>query len=289
MNRYIALQKAVELESLTKAAETLGYTQSAMSQMITSLEDEFSIKLVNRFRTGTKLTPEGAELYPLIDALVNQHRAIREKTAEIKGLGSGIVRIGAFSSISTQWFPALLKEFQALYPNVEFVIHQGDYKTHEEMIRTGAVDFAFVQEGQCGDLETLTLKEGIMLAVLPMEHPLSTLDTIPLQALTTDPFILLEEGAHYETLDAFRALGLQPNVKYVMHDDYAIMAMVEQGLGVSMLAELVTRNTNREIDLRPTEPLITRKLTIGYRNKASLSMASRRFLRCMQDHLEILP
>ena len=66
MNRYIALQKIIEMGSFSRAAEAMGYSQSAMSQMISSLEEETSLKLVNRFRTGAKLTLEGEELYPHI-------------------------------------------------------------------------------------------------------------------------------------------------------------------------------------------------------------------------------
>lgn len=64
MNRYIALQKIVELGSFTKAADVLGYTQPAMSQMISSLERELSIKLLYRSRYGIHLTLEGERLFP---------------------------------------------------------------------------------------------------------------------------------------------------------------------------------------------------------------------------------
>ena len=289
MNRYIALQKVVELESLTKAAEALGYTQSAMSQMITSLENELSIKLVNRFRSGTELTPEGRELYPQIEQLVYQYRAVQEKTQEIKGLESGIIRMATFSSVSTQWLPKLLKEFQLQYPAVKFVVHQGDYKTHLEMIKTGAVDFAFVRKGACSGIETMDLKVGRMLAVLPTGHPLAAREAVPLDLLAKETFILLEEGDYYEPLEAFSSRGVVPNVQYTMHDDHAIMAMVQEGLGVSILAELMLQDTLYDLALRPTTPPITRTLTIGYKSKASLSMASRRFLRCLNDHLNQLP
>ena len=73
MKRYAALQKIVEFGSFTKAAETLGYTQSAMSQMIASLEDDLSIKLLHRSRAGVRLTLEGADLFPFDDA--RQRRA----------------------------------------------------------------------------------------------------------------------------------------------------------------------------------------------------------------------
>lgn len=112
MNRYIALQKIVEFGSFSKAADAMGYSQSAISQMISSLEDEMSIKLVNRFRTGAKLTLEGEELYPLIEKLIYQYYSTQEKVAEIKGLETGTIRIGTLASISAHWLPNLLKSFR---------------------------------------------------------------------------------------------------------------------------------------------------------------------------------
>ena len=144
MKRLIALQKIVELGSFTKAAEKLGYTQSAVSQMIASLEEELSIKLLYRSRIGIRLTLEGEELYPFIQRTVLQYQAMQEKADEIKGLETGIIRIGTISSISCHWLPGLIKHFQELYPKVRFVLHQGDYTSIPEWVRTGEVDFGFV-------------------------------------------------------------------------------------------------------------------------------------------------
>lgn len=283
MNRYIALHKIVELGSFSKAAEALGYTQSAMSQMISSLEKEFSIKLVNRFRTGTKLTLEGAELYPYIERMVYQYQAIQEKTKEIKGLETGIIRMGTISSISAHWLPGLLKEFQEQYPGVEFVIHQGDYTSIQEWIKTGAIDFGFINPRAANEISTVTLKEGEMLAVLPEDHPLAKKDMVTLEELAPEPFILLEEGHYYEPLESFRSVGFTPNIKYTIHDDYSIMTMVEAGLGVSILAELILHRTNYRLALRPTDPPVFRTIAIGYKDKNSLSMASRRFISRLQE------
>ena len=91
MNRYIALQKAVELGSLTKAAEVLGYTQPAMSQMITSLERELSIKLLYRSRYGSRLTIEGERLFPSIQKTVAQYQAMQEIAKETSSRYAGQV------------------------------------------------------------------------------------------------------------------------------------------------------------------------------------------------------
>lgn len=289
MNRYIALQKIIELGSFSKAAESMGYSQSAMSQMIFSLEEEMSIKLVNRFRSGAKLTLEGEKLYPHIEKLIYQYYAVLEKTNEIKGLETGTIRIGTLASISAHWLPNLLKEFQEQYPAVEFVIHQGDYTSIYEWIKTGAIDFGFVNPRAVKDIETITLKEGAMLAVLPENHPLGTNDVIPLDLLAHEPFILLEEGHYYEPLEAFKSIGVCPNIKYTIHDDYAIMTMVEAGLGVSILAELILHRTNYKIRLCKTEPSIYRTIAVGYKDKASLPIACKRFIELLCSHLNELP
>ena len=283
------MQKIVELGSFSKAAEALGYTQSSMSQMIASLEEELSIKLLNRFRTGAKLTLEGEKLYPYIERMIYQYWAAQEKAKEIRGLETGVIRIGTLASISAHWMPALLKEFQARYPGVEFVMHQGDYTSIQEWIKTGAVDFGFVSPRAVNGLETIVLKEGAMLAVLPEGHPLAEREAVPLAELAAEPFILLEEGHYYEPLDVFRSIGVTPNVKYTIHDDYAIMAMVEAGLGVSILAELILHRTSYRLALRPTDPPVRRTLAVAYKDRASLPMASRRFIEYLRARLEELP
>ncbi|MFT9128649.1 LysR family transcriptional regulator, partial [Lentilactobacillus hilgardii] len=73
MNRLLALQKVVELGSFTKAAEALGFTQSAISQMVTSLEEEMKIKLLDRSRNGITLTLEGRKIFSFIENILLQY------------------------------------------------------------------------------------------------------------------------------------------------------------------------------------------------------------------------
>ena len=289
MNRYIALQKIVELGSFTKAADALGYTQSSISQMISSLEEELSIKLLYRSRLGVKLTLEGADLYPFIERAILQYRAMLEKADEIKGLETGIIRVGTISSITCHWLPNLMKDFQALYPNVQFLLHQGDYSSIQEWIKVGAIDFGFISPLAVTGLETIPIKEGRMLAILPENHKLASHSAVHLEEIVNEPFVLLEEGNFSEPMEAFHSCNLEPNVKFRLHDDYAIMTMVEAGLGVSILAELVLRRTNYNIALLPTDPPISRTLAIGYKDKNSLPIASKYFIEFLLNHIEMLP
>lgn len=289
MNRYIALQKIIELGGFTKAADALGYTQSSISQMIASLENELGIKLLTRSRHGVKLTIEGAELFPFIERSIYQYRSMQEKANEIKGIETGIIRVGIISSVTCHWMPQLINGFKEEYPNVQFLFHQGDYTLIPEWIASGQIDFGFVNPLAGTNLKTKTVKSGEMLAVLPKNHPLAKKKSIQLQDIAAEPYILLEEGHYSEPMAAFEAASIQPNIQYTIHDDYAIMMMVEAGLGVSILAELILRRTNYDIVCLPIDPPITRTLAVGYKDKDSLPIASKYFIDYLMEHKDELP
>lgn len=288
MTRYLTLQKIVELGSFTKAADQLGYTQSSVSQMIASLEKELEIKLLTRSHNGISLTIEGKEIYPFIERMINQYRAMHEKVNEIKGLDTGIIRIGIISSISYQWMPNLVKGFQDIYPNVQFVFHQGDYSSIQEWIKTGSVDFGFVTPPAVTGLMTKSLIKGEMLLILPENHPLSIKQSVTLKEIADEPFILLEEGNYNEAILAFEAEGLKPNIKFTIHDDFTIMKMVQNGMGISILSELMVRDPNYKISAVSLEPPVYRDLSIAYKDKASLPIASKKFISFLFDNLSDL-
>lgn len=289
MNKYLALQKIVEYGSFTKAANALGYTQSSISQMIASLEEELSMKLLTRSRYGVKLTLEGAELYPYIERAIYQYRTMLEKAAEIKGLETGVIRVGTVSSVTCHWMPQLIHGFKQQYPHVQFLFHQGDYTLIPEWIATGQIDFGFINPLAVTNLQTQTVKSDQMLAILPQDHPLAKEKAVRLTDLAQEPYILLEEGQYSEPIAAFETAGIVPNIQYTLHDDYAIMTMVEAGLGVSILAELVLRRTNYRIACLPIEPPVTRTLAVVYKDKNSLPIASKYFIDYLMKHREELP
>ena len=279
MNRYKALLKVVEVGSYTRAAEILGYTQPALSQMIASLEKEIGITLLYRSRYGVRLTPEGERLFPAIQKTVQQYEELRRAEDEIKGLDSGLVRIGTVSSVSCHWLPGIIRKFWAEYPNVQLMLYQGDYTTICDWVRTGTVDFGFVNPAAAKGLETQTLRTDPFAAVLPKQHPLARKSSVSLKELADEPYLLLEEGCYSEPLEAFRKAGVTPNVRLTMHDDYSILSMVEQGLGYSILAELVLQKTAYDVAVLPVEEPVLRTMALVMKDKRALSAAAKTFMR----------
>ena len=173
MNKYGVFIKIIETGSFTRTAEEIGYTQSAISQIVNSIEDELSTKLILRSRKGIELTRDGKEYLPYIKTIYHSYLELMEKNKEMQGLEKGIVRIGTFSSVSCNWLPKLMKEFKAQYPSVHFELHQGEYTSIAQWIKEGSVDFGFVnpQAEAVKSLQSIPLQQDEMLAVLPSNHP----------------------------------------------------------------------------------------------------------------------
>ncbi len=278
LNRYDAFVQTYETGSFSKAAEKLGYTQSAISQMIHSLEEELETKLFIRSRKGIELTPDGQQFLPFIRNIYHAHCELIEKKKELEGLESGIIRIGTFSSVSCNWIPELIKGFKKEYPKVHFDIKQGEYTNISNWIHDGSVDFGFINPDAVKDLIVHPLETDEMLAILPPNHPLSHNQMITLDELSSEPYILLDEGDLCEPLEFFKTHHMQPNIQYKVYDDYTIMSMVEQGLGVSILPKLVLHRCHQNIVMKKIEPQVVRTIALSYKNKNVLPKASRYFI-----------
>ena len=286
ISKYEAFLKTVELGSLTRAADALGYTQSGMTYILNSLEDECGLKLLRRDRTGVQLTSDGQEILPYIEALCESWRLVSEKRDELKGMESGHLRIGTFASVSTHWLPGIIHAFRQSYPNITFELLHGDYAQIQEWLLRGRVDLGFTQLPLRDGLSSLHLKSDDLLAVLPEGHPLSEKAAIPLDELLTEPFIMYAENTPGGIRVMLNNRPVKPNTQFVVEDDHAIIAMVEGGLGVSVLSDLVLRRTSFRVVKRPLDPPMAREIALAYPERRAASVSSRRFVEYVRDWKE---
>lgn len=276
--KYMAFIKTVETGSFTKAAEKLNYSQSGVSRMIHDLEKEWNLTLLERNRSGVKLTSEGFRILPYAKSLCEEYWKLQMQVDDLHGLQSGIIRIGTISSIATHWLPNIIKAFQKDYPGIDYELLLGDYTEIEEWIREGRVDCGFTRTPTCPDFDTEFLEQDRLLAIFPENHPLTKLDKVPLAALCEEPFMLLEKGAKAEISEVFERNGLTPRVHFTTWDDYAVMAMVESGLGISMLPELILKRMQYKIVAKELDVPAKRNIVVALRDRKTASLAVKRFL-----------
>lgn len=282
--------KAVELGSITRAAEDMGYTQSAVSRSIADLEREWNVTLLTRNKDGVVLTTQGESLLPDIQALCNAQRTLETQVSALHGLTSGTLRVGTFTSVSIHWLPGIMKEFLALYPSIRFqLVSRWEFTEVEELVRRGLVDCGFLGLPAGDSLDISFLRRDRLLAVLPPDHPLAGAPYYPMARLTQDPFILIQENWDMEISRIFQEEGLRPNVQYTLSDDFAILAMVEQGLGVSILSEMLVRSTSRHVAAIPLERPRYREIGLAVRRGGPIPPLTRRFRDFTLQWLENTP
>ncbi|WP_151733964.1 LysR family transcriptional regulator ['Paenibacillus yunnanensis' Narsing Rao et al. 2020] len=285
ISKYEVFLKVVELGSLTKAAEVLGFTQSGISHTISALESEFGFALLVRSRSGVKLTVNGEQVLQPIREILNWNEQLKQRVAEIHGLETGTITIGTFTSVSVHWLPGMIKEFRAEYPYIEFKLMEGTYLEIEQWIEAGVVDCGFISLPTRESFEVIPLKRDRMLAIVAKDHPLSEAPYMPLAQLAYEDFIIQKAGSDYDARRVLDKAGIKPNIRFSAGDDYAIMAMVENGLGISILPELVITRQSHNIAILELEERSFRSLGIAVGSLRYASPATRRFLRHVQDWL----
>ena len=288
IKKYEVLLQTADLGSFTKASEVLGYTQSAISHIITGLEDELGLKLLARDRFGVRLTAEGEALLPAIRAVCQQNQELLRQAAQFHGLEVGQVRIGTWLSVSVHLLPRLLQTFSQRHPDITFELLQGSYEDIERWLSEGRIDLGFLRLPASGHFETTLLLEERILAIFPPNQA-PACERVTVEQLKQSPYILRLDSLDNDTRELFRKTQHTPRITYSAKDDYAVMAMVEQGLGISILPELVLRKTNYQVAILPTRPVVMRKIGLVMKDKNTMPIASKYFIEFLFQHINQLP
>ena len=268
---------AIETGSLTEAAEKLGCTQSAVSHAIAGIEEELGFGVIKRGRSGVRLTDEGERILPSIRGLLNSAEQLKQTASAIRGLNSGIVRIGSFTSAAVHWLPGILKEFQKDYPGVEFKLLNGDYHDVEQWLEDGSIDIGFVNMPCSVGCECIALMEDRLLAILPKDSRFASYPRFPIVECETEPFISLLQSSDHDARRALDSAGVKPNVRFYTKDDYAIIAMVEQGLGMSIMPELLLKGRHDDLLALPLVPEAKRTIGLAIAAGEKAGPATRKF------------
>ncbi|HMM19780.1 MAG TPA: LysR family transcriptional regulator [Selenomonadales bacterium] len=285
ISKYEVFSSVVELGSLTRAAEMLNLTQSGVSHAISSLENEFGFMLLTRDRSGISLTPNGERVLRHIREVLQWDERLRQEVAAINGLEVGMLRIGTFTSVSAQWLPGILKQFHNEHPTIEIKLLEGDYDEIEAWIGNFSVDFGFVPLPTAKSFEVVPLKKDRILCILPNSHPLSRENTISFEQIKEAPFIMAKWGGDEDIRRTLHENHVTPKIRYEVAENEAILAMVGNGLGISILPEMVISRTDQSIRAVALERAHYRTIGIAVHSRKNLSPAAGKFINCARSWL----
>lgn len=279
-----ALKVIVETGSITRAAERLGYSQPGLTGMLNRLEQEIGYPVLQRGSGGVSLTEAGEALMPHVERILRDSRALEQAIADHRPEERHILRIGSYTSISRNWLPQVLKGFGTEFPDVELTVKDGSCMDIEQWLMEGTIDVGLLSNCFSAPLEFLPLLQDPYYAVLPPEERPG--ETFDISAFNGRTFFVPSNGVDTEVLRILERSGVTPRFSLIATEDSAVIKMVEQGLGCSLLSELILRGSTDHVSLVPVDPPAFREVGAAVRSLKKAGPVLRSFLRYIRRDAE---
>lgn len=250
------------LLSFTKAAETLHMTQPAVTFQVRQLEEYFNTRLFDRTHNRISLTEAGQRVYEFGERIFQLYNEMENSVRELTGDISGVLILGASTTIAEYMLPALLGDFKTKYPDVNLRLKVSNTDGIVSMVEHNVIDLGVVEAPVTNkNLAVDVCRTDRLVAITPPGHPLANNDKIPLSAVIEYPYICREEGSGTREviLDYLKEAGIDPsqlNIIMELGSLEALKGAVEAAIGVSIvsratLAKEIKLGTLQVLELDP--------------------------------------
>ena len=269
---------AIEHKSLSRAAEEISYTPSAMSHIADAIERELGVKILQRTPLGISLTPEGQEIYPHLLAIVEAEKNLLRVTNSVKTAKENHLRIGTFSSISQELLPEIISKFRLAHPEIKISVSVED--NLQDWLEYGLVDVIFADQLCFGENEWIPIKEDPFVAVFP-ERMLNGKKVVSKEELYDHTYISINE----KLLEPYFDKTKFPNVvNFESVDNVSVLYMIKQGLGFSVLPSLMTNKKIKGIKTLKLDPPVSRTIGFAYKKDGKLSHGAKLFINYLLNN-----
>lgn len=279
-----AFLAAVELGSMSAAAETLGYTQSGITRMIHSLEEELGFPLFIREKNGVTLTGNGKEMLPAIHDIVRADERAQQIALEINHITRGVLTIGGYFSISALILPQILSVYQSRYPGIVIRLQEGGNREMAKWLNDRSVDVCFcAMPAKDVSCDWIDFFRDELVAWVPKSDPDSSLKSFPLKKLEQKPLIQTLPNQDTDLDRLLKENHLHPDIHFTTRDTYTTYNMVAAGLGISFDQKLNSKEWSGEVAEIPFDPPQYISLGIAVPSLKEISPAARKFIDCVQE------
>ena len=262
--------------SFTAAAKACHVAQPSLSSQIKKLELELGGPLFERARSGARLTQRGELFKGRAGEAIRQLEAGRMEAQELSGLKRGSVTLGCMPTTGAYLLPPILKAMTQAHPEIQVILKEDSSPQLSRMIRESEIDLAIVDEAGLGSgIASETLFTEPLYVAVPQRHPFAKRRTLQLTALRGEPIILMKSGHGFRkiVLDALARAGVEPRVVHESGEIETIQALVESGLGLSLVPAMVRRKGPVFVSIGAPTP--SRSILLAWKEDAALSSAAR--------------
>lgn len=261
VSRLRVLKEVAYCGSISEAAESLSYSQSAVSQQIAALEAETGLSLLERHPRGVSLTAAGQTLVGHAEGILARLEAAEEALAAIAGLRGGRLRIASFPTAGATLMPLAIATFRASYPEIELSLAEGEPEDVAPRLRAGELDlallFEFGDESLVGDRMTRAqLFEDPMFLAMRADHPLAGRGRLRLEDLKDEAWVQTSRSSPCakHVVRCCHAAGFEPNVAFESDDYQTVQGLVAAGVGVALIPRLALSALRPDVLTRTLDP-----------------------------------
>jgi DNA-binding transcriptional LysR family regulator len=265
--------------SFTEAAYAIDLTQSAVSHALAALERELGVTLLERNHTGmVALTHAGHSILPHVRALLAQAETIQQEAQVARGLARGKLRLGSIPPISPRLLAGVLTHFQQQYPDIEVVLFEGTLQEVHEWIGTSMIDVGFVHH-PAKDVESTLITTDELQVFVSRGHPLHARTSATAGELREERLIMPRTGC--ELPESFEQQNGKhgPPIRYQASEGATILAMVREGLGITILPRMMLPEKLEGIVGIPLDPPRQIQIGLAVRSQETASPAATLFVQ----------
>jgi len=286
------------LLSFTKAAESLHMTQPAVTFQVRQLEEYFNTRLFDRTHNRISLTEAGTKVYEYAERIFQLYNELENSVRELTGEISGVLILGASTTIAEYMLPALLGDFKAKYPDVNLRLKVSNTDGIVSMVEHNIIDLGVVEAPVSNkNLAVEVCRTDRLVAIVPPNHPLSQKgDTVKLEEIVKYPYICREEGSGTREviLDFLKETGIEPSALNIIMELGSLEALkgaVEAGIGISIVsrATLLKEIKLGTLDVLELDPPLERPFSFVHQKHKFRQRAMDELLEFAQRYCETHP
>ncbi len=281
---YKIFEMVVQEKSFHKAATLLNMTPSAVSHAISGMEKEVGFSLFVRGKQETVLTSHGALLLPYIRDVLKSEDSLQETISAFRGLEKGTVKLGGFNSACSMWVPQIVKRFQENFPGIRIEIYQGTYADLVEWLRNGTVDLCIMSGVDAEGFDYTPLYHDRLLCVVPKGFQTIHPDYITFKEMRSQRFVTQWQSCDGDAQQVLVTHGIEPQTYCHVVDDMSTIAMVEAGLGICILPELLIGKSD-QVDWYPMEEDCYREIGLALNSFRSVSPAVKKMMEVIKTYV----
>ena len=245
--------------SITNAARSLGYTQSAVSRQVAALETSVGARLFDRRRRGVRLTEHGRQLLSHAESLLARIEIARRDLEALDRVEAGRLRVGAFPTAVATLIPLAMAAFAGDHPNVSLSLIEGATPRQLEHLERDDADIAVISAfpGQRVDddrFELAHLLDDAMFVALPSGHRLAERRRVRLGDLAGERWIGADPRDEDDRVLGPARLAGEFSTDFPVRDWTAKLGLVAAGLGVTLMPSLATASARPDIALAALDP-----------------------------------